>query len=104
MNTVSSVTRKEKAAPAAAGQRLTVRYFAWVREKVGRAEEVIEVPADVTTIGDLVGWLVSRGPEYQAAFSRPGVVRAAVDHVHLKPGASLKGAREIAFFPPVTGG
>jgi len=106
MNAVSSVTTKDKAAEATAtaGQRLTLRYFAWVREKVGRAEEVVDVPGDVVTIGDLVGWLVARGPEYEAAFARPGVVRAALDHVHVKPGASLAGAREIAFFPPVTGG
>jgi molybdopterin synthase sulfur carrier subunit len=85
-------------------QRLTVRYFAWVREKVGRAEEVFDVPADIATVGDLVGWLTARGPEYASAFQRPGVVRAALDQVHVKPAHALKGAREIAFFPPVTGG
>lgn len=92
--------------PTAVGQmqRFTVRYFAWVREKVGRAEEVLEVPAGVATVGDLVAWLSARGPEYADAFRRPGVVRAAVDQVHVKPGHSLQGAREIGFFPPVTGG
>jgi len=104
MKAVPHATIKEKAAAGAVGQRLTVRYFAWVREKVGRAEEAVEVPADIATVGDLVDWLALRGPEYQAAFARPGVVRAALDQVHVKPGASLAGAREIAFFPPVTGG
>ena len=84
--------------------RLTIRYFAWVREKTGRAEEVVEVPAAVTTIAELVAWLKTRGPEYAVAFEREAVIRAARDLVHAKPGSLIAGAREIAFFPPVTGG
>jgi molybdopterin synthase sulfur carrier subunit len=79
-------------------------YFAWVRERVGKAGETVDLPADVSTIADLVAWLRGRGPEYETAFARPEVVRAAIDHKHVKPGASIEGAREIAFFPPVTGG
>lgn len=101
---MSTATTSERADRAAASQRLTVRYFAWVREKVGRAEEVLDVPAGVATVSDLVEWLAARSPEYQDAFRSRGVVRAALDHVHAKPGALLRGAREIAFFPPVTGG
>jgi sulfur-carrier protein len=81
-----------------------IRYFAWVREKTGKAEEVVDLPAGITTIADLVAWLMQRGPEYAEAFARPGVVRAAVDQTHVQPTASIAGAREIAFFPPVTGG
>ena len=62
------------------------------------------MPADIATIGDLVGWLKGRGEEYAYAFENEGVVRAAVDHVHVKPDAALAGAREVAFFPPMTGG
>lgn len=83
---------------------LTVRYFAWVREKIGHAEERVSLPRDLETVADLVGWLKSRGPEYEAAFAVPGVVRAAVDQVHVKPTHRLDGAKEVAFFPPVTGG
>jgi molybdopterin synthase sulfur carrier subunit len=83
---------------------LTVRYFAWVREKVGRSEETIAVPEGIATVGDLVGWLSARDPAYAEAFRRPDVVRAALDQVHVKPAHVLKGAREVAFFPPVTGG
>ncbi len=104
MSAVDSGTFSESAASGAAGQRITVRYFAWVREKVGRAEETIEVPGTVATVGDLVTWLVARGSEYESAFQRPGVVRAALDHVHVKATAPIRGAREVAFFPPVTGG
>jgi sulfur-carrier protein len=81
-----------------------LRYFAWVREKIGKAEETVDVPADVATVAELTAWLKSRGPEYAEAFARAEVIRAAVDHTHVKPSASLAGAREVAFFPPVTGG
>ncbi len=79
-------------------------YFAWVRERIGRPEEELSPPAAVATVGDLVAWLRERGAEYAYAFEDPGVVRAAVDHVHAKPDAPIAGAREIAFFPPMTGG
>ena len=79
-------------------------YFAWVREKMGRAEETVSVPEGIATVADLVGWLRTQGPEYEAAFARPEVVRAAIDQTHVKPAAAVAGAREIAFFPPVTGG
>ena len=81
-----------------------ILYFAWVREKTGKAEEVLDLPPNVETVADLVGWLKQRGPEYADAFARPGVVRAAIDQQHVRPDASLRGVREIAFFPPVTGG
>ena len=79
-------------------------YFAWVRERIGRTEESVEPPAGVATVAELAAWLKTRGPEYAAAFARPEVIRAAIDHSHVKPQASIAGAREIAFFPPVTGG
>jgi molybdopterin synthase sulfur carrier subunit len=79
-------------------------YFAWVRERMGRSEETLTLPESVATISQLVLWLRSRGPEYAAAFDKPDVVRAAIDRSHVKPDARIAGAREIAFFPPVTGG
>lgn len=81
-----------------------ILYFAWVRERIGRSTETVEVPPDVTTVADLVRWLRAKGPEYEAAFERPELVRAALNQVHVKPDALLTGVREIAFFPPVTGG
>ena len=87
-----------------ADRTVTLRYFAWVREKVGRSEEAVSLPEAVTTIGELTAWLRTRGPGYASAFERDGVVRAAIDQSHVRPGALLAGAREIAFFPPVTGG
>ena len=81
-----------------------ILYFAWVREKTGKAEEIVDVPAGVGTVAELVVWLKGLGPEYAEAFARPDVIRAAIDRTHVQPTASLAGAREVAFFPPVTGG
>ena len=83
---------------------VTIRYFAWVREKTGKAEEVVELPTEVATVAELVEWLKGRGPEYAEAFARSHVIRAAIDQRHVPPQTSLASAREVAFFPPVTGG
>ncbi len=79
-------------------------YFAWVRERIGKGEEVVEPPAGVATVGDLINWLAGRGEEYAHAFENPKIIRAAIDHAHVKPSAPLDGAGEVAFFPPMTGG
>jgi sulfur-carrier protein len=79
-------------------------YFAWVRERVGKTEEVVDLPAELRTVGDLVTWLAGRGEEYAHAFENPKVVRAAIDRSHVRPDTGIAGAREIAFFPPMTGG
>jgi sulfur-carrier protein len=83
---------------------MKVVYFAWIRERIGKPEEEIELPASIATVGDLMNWLKKRGEEYAYAFDNPKVVRAAIDKVHVEPAAKIASAREIAFFPPMTGG
>ncbi len=83
---------------------VTLRYFAWVRERAGIAEERIELPAGLTTVADVMAWLQTRGPEFANAFAKPEVIRVALDMRHVKASTPIMGAREIAFFPPVTGG
>ena len=83
---------------------MKLKYFAWVRERIGLAEETVEPPAEVRTVGDLMGWLATRGEDYAHAFETPRVIRAAIDHTHVRPDTAIAGAREIAFFPPMTGG
>jgi molybdopterin synthase sulfur carrier subunit len=83
---------------------MKVKYFAWVRERIGVAEETVEPPASVRTVTDLIGWLSARGDTYAYAFETPRVIRAAIDQAHVKPDTAIAGAREIAFFPPMTGG
>jgi sulfur-carrier protein len=79
-------------------------YFAWVRERIGKGEEVVELPAGVSTVADLMTWLAGRGEEYAFAFENPKIIRAAINRTHVKPGATIVGAKEVAFFPPMTGG
>ncbi|MGE4373538.1 MAG: molybdopterin converting factor subunit 1 [Xanthobacter sp.] len=83
---------------------MKVLYFAWLRERVGCAEEEVFPPEDVVSIADLAIWLAGRDEAHAHAFEKPQVVRAAIDRRHVKPDAPIKGAREIAFFPPMTGG
>jgi molybdopterin synthase sulfur carrier subunit len=83
---------------------MKVKYFAWVRERIGKAEETVEPPADVRTVSDLIAWLSDQGETYAYAFEKPKVIRAAIDHTHVQPDATIGDAREIAFFPPMTGG
>jgi sulfur-carrier protein len=83
---------------------MKVKYFAWVRERIGKAEETIEPPDNVRTVGELIAWLSARGESYAYAFEKPKVIRAAIDHTHVKPETAIAGAGEIAFFPPMTGG
>lgn len=83
---------------------MRVLYFAWVKEKAGIAAEEIDPPKSVTTIAELIVWQKARGPEFANAFARSEVIRAAIDGIHVRHDAKIVGAREIAFFPPVTGG
>jgi len=79
-------------------------YFAWVRERIGKAEEEIAPPETIKTVGELMGWLHGQGDNYAAAFAHTKSMRAALDRCHVKHDALIGEAREIAFFPPMTGG
>ncbi len=79
-------------------------YFAWVRERIGRTDEELVPPASVATVGDLIGWLRGRGENYAHAFENAATIRAAVDRTYARHDAAIAGSREIAFFPPMTGG
>jgi molybdopterin synthase sulfur carrier subunit len=81
-----------------------VRYFAWVRERIGKPEEEVDLPAGITTVAELMAWLAGRGEQYAHAFENPNVIRAAIDRAHVRADAAIGNAREIAFFPPMTGG
>ena len=79
-------------------------YFAWVRERIGKTDEEIAPPEHVETVGDLIGWLSARGESYAHAFENAATIRAALDHRHVRHDARVGDAREVAFFPPMTGG
>lgn len=79
-------------------------YFAWIREAIGRDGETVDLPDTVTTAAALIDWLSARGDGYAEAFADKDRLRIAVDQEFAGPETSLAGAREVALFPPVTGG
>jgi molybdopterin synthase sulfur carrier subunit len=83
---------------------IEILYFAWVRERMGRAQETIDPAPDVTTVAALVDWLAARDDVSGEALADRARLRAAVDQAFVPMDASIVGAKEIALFPPVTGG
>lgn len=83
---------------------MKVLYFAWLRQHVGAAEETVDPPADVQTAAGLIEWLAARSAGHAAAFENRETVRIAIDQDFADAGDSIRGAAEVAFFPPVTGG
>lgn len=83
---------------------LDVLYFAWVRERIGHGQDRVELPAEVGTVSDLISWLAARGPGYAAALGDQAKLRAAIDQTFVPLDSILADAREVAIFPPVTGG
>ena len=83
---------------------MLIRYFAWLKQRTGCAEEELDLPAEIQTVADLMTYLGRRHPRFAEAAAGQGVVRCAVDQTHAEPTVRLEGAREVAFFPPVTGG
>lgn len=79
-------------------------YFAWVREAVGTGEEQVEPPAGVDTVAALIDWLAAGSDAHAHAFADRARLRAAVDQTFVPLTAGIAGAREVAIFPPVTGG
>ena len=79
-------------------------YFAWVREMTGVAEEEVTPPDGIVTAGDLMAWLATRDEGYATAFAEADLIRIALDRAHAEAGEPIAGVREIAFFPPMTGG
>jgi molybdopterin converting factor subunit 1 len=84
-------------------QKLTVLYFAWLRERVGTAEETIDLPAPLP-VSDLIGILAARSAGHAAAFENRRTIRCAINQEFADPSALVNAGDEIAFFPPVTGG
>ena len=79
-------------------------YFAWIRERIGKSEEEIELPQNVETIGDLIAHLKRRGEGYAAAMAVPEAIHAAINQQHCLHADAIGDATEIALFPPMTGG
>jgi len=84
--------------------KVTVLYFASVKEQVGKAREELELPSGVTTVDAVRAFLRERGGAWAETLAEKRRITAAVNQDMVKPGAPVKAGDEIAFFPPVTGG
>ena len=83
---------------------MKLRYFAWVRERIGKVEEDIDLPESVVSVRDLLAWLKGRDDGYAMALQYPEAIRVAINQEHVDHKEKIAGAREIALFPPMTGG
>jgi molybdopterin converting factor subunit 1 len=83
---------------------MRVLYFAWLKERIGRAEETVTPPETVATVGALADWLAGLSPGHAAAFADRAVVRCAVNQEFATAETPVSPGDEVAFFPPVTGG
>jgi sulfur-carrier protein len=81
-----------------------ILYFAWLRERAGKAEEQVSPPPDVTTVAALMDWLSRRDAAGAAVFAQRGTLRCAVNQEFAAPDTRIEPQDEVAFFPPVTGG
>jgi molybdopterin synthase sulfur carrier subunit len=83
---------------------MKLRYFAWLRTRIGVGAEELALPPGIDTAGELLSWLAGRGDGYRAALARPELVRVAVNHDYVGLDHALADGDEVALFPPVTGG
>lgn len=84
--------------------QLNLVYFAWVRERIGTTEETLDIPDSVVTARDLLAHLKTLGENYEAALEHDNVIRVAINQEHVEHHEPIAGARQIALFPPMTGG
>jgi len=87
-----------------AGVETKLVYFSWVRERVGTGEEELVLPSEISTVTDLLLWLKQRDEGFAAALEFPEIIRVALDQEHVEHTAKVGTPREIAIFPPMTGG
>ena len=83
---------------------MKVLYFAWLRQRIGMAEETVPLPSNVTTVGGLLTFLQGRSDEHAAALADLSVVRVAVNQDYARDADPVSDEDEVALFPPVTGG
>jgi sulfur-carrier protein len=83
---------------------MKILYFARLRQIIGRGQDILELPADVKNISTLIDYLKAKDERIAEAFADLRTLKVAINQKHSALDASLEGASEIAFFPPVTGG
>ena len=85
-------------------RNVKILYFAWLRERTGLGEENVDLPDTIATVGDLLQWLRARNDAFASALEFPDIIRVALDQEHADHNEEIGPAKEIALFPPMTGG
>ena len=83
---------------------MIIKYFSWIREHVGKSEEFIELPQNVTTISELINYLNKLNDDYKKVFEKKDLIKIAINKTYCSVETKISNNDEIAFFPPVTGG
>ncbi|MEE9314401.1 MAG: molybdopterin converting factor subunit 1 [Rhizobiaceae bacterium] len=86
------------------GEPVKILYFSWIRERIGMGEETISLPDSVRTVTDLLTWMQKRNDQFAHALEVPDIIRVALDQEHTEHDDPIGTPREIALFPPMTGG
>lgn len=89
---------------ARATEPMKIKYFAWLKDKVGYEEEEITLPSGITNVGQLLNWLASRGPQYEEAFEFIEVIKVVVNQTYVLNDQSIKDSDEVILIPPIAGG
>ena len=83
---------------------MKIKYLFWLREKVGIAEEEVSLPADVTTVSELINWLPMRGPKFEVAFEFAEIIKVVVNQHFAYNDQPVNDDDEVMFIPPIAGG
>ena len=83
---------------------MVIKYFSWVKEIVGKSEEIISITSDIDTPEKLIDYLIKKDEKYKKAFNKRNTIKVAKNKVYISKSTKIKNNDEIAFFPPVTGG
>ena len=83
---------------------MIVKYFSWIKEHIGKSEEIIDLPIDINTIKELIIYLENLNENYRLAFEKKNLIKIAINKSYSSLDDKIDNNDEIAFFPPVTGG
>jgi len=85
-------------------KNMIIKYFSWVKDIVGKSEEIISISSNIDTPEKLIDYLIKKDEKYKKAFNKRNSIKVAQNKIYISKSTKIKNDDEIAFFPPVTGG
>ena len=83
---------------------MIIKYFSWVKDIIGKSEEIISISSEINTPEKLIDYLIKKDEKYKKAFKKRNTIKVAQNKIYISKSTKIKNDDEIAFFPPVTGG